>query len=169
MQVLMQDYYMENGKHQKLGSYTYTYDAEGNLLSVHSGIDTNIRRLIYTNYYDENGLLVLTQYQYGEDQQGEKYVFGHDEKKRVSSLTWWGAGESPIMEYFYRYNEMDLLEAKETWFGTLDGDPMRDAFQYFYNEKSQLIEEKEFYPHMGFVPRFRKTFEYYPELGVTQE
>ncbi len=104
----------------------------------------------------------------GVDQEGEKYVYEYDEYNRVSKMTWWGAGESPIMEYFYRYNVLGQLEAKETWSRSDGGEPKRDAFQYFYNDKGQLIEEKEFYPQWGFEPRYRKTYDYYLEDEVNQ-
>lgn len=152
--VQRKSFQKRNGDFEYEGSMFLEYDGNGKLVrELNRG-----KKLIRSHSYNEKGLLVLTQY--GENQDMEKEIYEYDEFDRLFKYTLIGGGDSPILLYYYRYNSLNQLEAKEAY--GLGSSEREDAFQYFYNDSGQLIEEKEYYPQWGFEPTFRKTYEYYP-------
>jgi hypothetical protein len=154
-QVAVNAYSKEEGKYILSSKTLKEYDEMGRIIT-----EKNTGSVAKRTYlYDESGFLFTIIFA-GDLTGGECHSFYTDDQKRTARMVWGNCieGDTPIMEYFYRYNESGLLEAKETWDG-LSG--KKDAFQYFYNELDQMVEEKEFYPQWGFVPRNRSTYEYY--------
>lgn len=176
---------------QDTGSvFLYDYDSKGRQISE-SWYDLKDGKYVLwqklKKFYDQNGNLDFEtiiegvparSYTYGPDgklwkilmgdaKNGDCHIFDYGDDGRVSTMTWGdcAGASSPIMKYHYRYNVLGLLEAKEALqTGAIQRE---DAFQYFYNEKGQLIEEKEYYPQYGFVPRARRTFDYFPETSLS--
>jgi hypothetical protein len=98
-------------------------------------------------------------------------LYDYDDENRVTRFRWVGpiGDDFAIHDYYYRYDNQNRLESKVTRTGIAPSEPMKEVFEYFYNEKGQLVEEKEYYPEMGYPLRYRKVYEYYPDLEVTQE
>lgn len=158
--VQRKSYQKRNGDFEYDGSVFYEYDGNGKLVRELN----KEKKLIRSHSYNDKGLLVLTQY--GENQDMEKEIYEYDEFDRIFKYTYIGGGESPILLYYYRYNSLNQLEAKEAY--GLGSTEREDAFQYFYNDRGQLVEEKEFYPQWDFVPKFRKVYEYYTGNNISK-
>jgi hypothetical protein len=154
-QVAVNVYFKEEGKYILSSKTLKEYDEMGRIISEKNSGSVAKR----TYLYDEAGFLITIIFA-GDLTGGECHLFYPDDQNRTARMVWGNCieGDTPIMEYFYWYNEKGLLEAKETWDGPSS---KKDAFQYFYNELNQMIEEKEYYPQWGFVPRNRSTYEYY--------
>lgn len=157
--VQKKSFYKRNGDFEYVESVFLEYDENGRIVRELN----SDKKLIRSHTYNESGLLALTQY--GENQDMEKEIYEYDEFDRVLKYTYIGGGVSPILLYYYRYNSLDQLEAKEAY--GLGSSIREDAFQYFYNDLGQLIEEKEYYPQWDFEPRFRKIYTYYPGTEVS--
>lgn len=154
-QVATRWYSKEDGKFILWSKTVKEYDEMGRIIAEKNKEGDTQRTFLY----DESGFLI-TIILAGDLTGGECHIFYADDQNRIARLVWGNCieGATPIMEYFYRYNENGLLEAKETWDGPSG---KKDAFQYFYNELDQMVEEKEYYPQWGFVPRNRSTYEYF--------
>jgi hypothetical protein len=140
--VQKKSFYKRNGYFEYVESVFMEYDENGWLVRELN----SDKKLIRSHSYNGSGLLVLTQY--GENQDMEKEIYEYDEFDRVLKYTYIGGGVSPIPLYYYRYNSLNQLEAKEAY--GLGSNIREDAFRYFYNDSGQLIEEKEYYPQWGF-------------------
>ncbi|WP_194976002.1 hypothetical protein [Aquiflexum lacus] len=158
--VQKKSFYKRNGDFEYVESVFLEYDENGRIVRELN----SEKKLIRSHTYNESGLLVLTQY--GENQDMEKEIYEYDEFDRIFKYTYMGGGESPILLYYYRYNSLNQLEAKEAY--GLGSTEREDAFQYFYNDRGQLVEEKEFYPQWDFVPKFRKVYEYYTGNNISK-
>lgn len=148
----------------KLGAIkNFRYDEHGRLIQIVNAENENI----FKNHFNEKGQLIKTEL--GKHSEVEFYIYEYDDQNRISKFQWMGGGSSPIMEYFYRYNEKGLLEAKEAGapIQVPDVEQRQDAFKYFYNEKDQLILEREFYPQWDFTLWKVKKYEYYTVEEVT--
>lgn len=148
----------------KLGAIkNYLYDEHGKLIQIVNAENENI----FKNHFNEKGQLIKTEL--GNHSEVEFYLYEYDDQNRISKFQWMGGGSSPIMEYFYRYNEKGLLEAKEAGapIQVPDGEQRKDAFKYFYNDKDQLIHESEYYPQWDFTLWKVKKYEYYTIEEIT--
>jgi hypothetical protein len=91
----------------------------------------------------------------------EAYVYDYNDKGLVATEKWilLDAPSQPLNTFFYRYDSLDRLIAKEVHVNA-DAPQRRDAFQYHYNESGKLKEEREFETRFGYSLKERKEFIY---------
>ena len=139
----------------------YTYDEEGRLTSSEISNRRRERQPYMVPHYDEQGNVIGKEF-FNNHEPIDWHVFEYDTNKRIFKETWRFPISAPHYRiYFYRYDERGLLVAKETgqlYNPDLEG---RDAFQYFYDDQKRLVEEREFYPNMGFPILRRDTYKYF--------
>ena len=142
-----------NGQFTKVDSLVHTFDSMGRRFQE---IDASGKIRVTYHYNDSNQVVFK---KFGENQEREYCEYEYDELGKLSREIYWGAGDSPIMDYYFRYKGSGLLEAKETW--ALGTDGKGDVVKYFYNEQNQLVEALEFDSNFGFVQTLKKVYDYY--------
>ncbi|MEB2778172.1 hypothetical protein SYJ56_22875 [Algoriphagus sp. D3-2-R+10] len=147
------NYDFRNGNFGISGSRTYSFDDLGRR---YQEFDQN-EVLRATYFYNDSGQLESKKY--GENQEMEWDQFIYDDQDRLLRQVYWGSGDAPLRDFYYRYNALGKLEAKETW--ELGSDSRKDAFQYFYNGENQLVEEIEYDPNFGFIQLMKKEYSYF--------
>ncbi|QDH78708.1 hypothetical protein FKX85_06530 [Echinicola soli] len=142
-----------------LESYSeYLYDGEGRLSKVLAHAPGETAEIRYENIYGQNGN--LTQVWYSSDG-AEKTTYEYNENGQRIKESVYAGQESPWIVYFYRYNDQDYLEAKETSYSVPAENEKKDAFQFDYDQSGNLIEKREYLPSYDFTLARRYTYEYY--------
>lgn len=140
----------QNGDFEWTGNLVSTFDSNGTVESIHTLTPDNLTpKFRLRNIYDEEGLLLITEFS-----DKERYEYSYQGNLPISRQHI--IGESVYMEFTYRYNNKEKLEAKET---QLNGGG--DAFQYFYNAAGKLIEDRENSPQWDYTLVLKKVYEYY--------
>ena len=143
----------------------FIYDKSGRVIEKEFANKFNERQPSKVFHYNEFGLVEKIEIIHNSKLE-ESWILEYDREKRLIKESWWfPSAESPNTEFFYRYNENNLLEAKETWTISLNPE-LEDVFQYFYDDQGRLIEEKEYYPHGGFSLLYRRAYEYHRSGSV---
>lgn len=143
---------------------SYERDNTGKITHQYSETFNMPRKLLSTYIHNEDGLLVERAFSQS------RYLYDYDETNKPIRFRWVAGQEEeyPLQEYFYQYNEDNLLKAKVTKRGVPEGEPMMPAFVFSYNDRRQLVEETEYDPLMGFPKRFKTVYEYWSGEGVTE-
>jgi len=143
-------------------THFFQYDDVGRRTSVESANSRRDRQLVWTHSYNDLGLVEETLYFQRGEEVIERHVYEYDEKERMVKENWFfdQTSDNPYREYFLRYNESGLLEAKSTELIMPIGE-MGDVFVYEYDEKDRLIEEREYGINWGLPLMNRKRYEYY--------
>lgn len=147
----------KNGVFVQVDDKNYVYDKQNKLFQI-----LNSRKEpVVTHHYNDKGLLQFKKYGINQDRELDEFFY-NDQDQQIKHIYW--GGNTPIFEHFYRYDSNGRLVAKETWSGP---NKKEDVFQYFYNEKDQLVKELEFYPQWNFEDRFKRLYTYYSEKEVS--
>ncbi|KEO72777.1 hypothetical protein [Anditalea andensis] len=142
----------------------FIYDESGRVIEEEFDNKSNEKQPYKVYHYNERGLAEEIEIIHNSKLE-ERWILEYDGEERLIKESWWfPSAESPHTEFFYKYNENNLLEAKETWTISLNPE-LEDVFQYFYDDQGRLIEEKEYYPHGGFSLLYRRTYEYHGEVN----
>ncbi|MCH7415331.1 hypothetical protein MM213_17655 [Belliella sp. R4-6] len=139
----------------------FNYDTEGKLIEKETLMPNSEQKSKVIFHYNDLNQLVAKEY-FQNNESIDWHAYEHDVHGVVHKETWkFSRFEEPYRTYLYRYNEKDLLTAKET--GELYNAELekKDVHQYFYDNMDRLIEEKEYYPNMGFQLFFRKAYKYH--------
>ena len=139
-----------NGDFEWTGNLMSTFDSNGTVETIHTiSPENSIPQFRLRNIYDEEGLLLITEFS-----NEERYEYSYEgyfpiRKQHI-------IGEDVYLEFTYRYDNQEKLEAKET---KLNGGG--DAFQYFYDSAGKLIEDRENSPQWDYDLLVRRVYEYY--------
>ncbi|KEO75426.1 hypothetical protein [Anditalea andensis] len=128
----------------------YSYDVEGRLVLTEFSSPIYERQPRKALHYNEHGLLEKEEYFQHYNPIGyTAYVYNED-RKLIKESEFSNGGDTPLRVYLMRYDENGLLVAKET--GELyNADlELKDVHKYVYDDQKMLVEEKEYYPNLGF-------------------
>ncbi len=162
-QISERSFEIVDNRYKWFSTKLYFYDDSGKL-SQRFDQNPFDKRLVATYHYNDKGLLELVQFD------SQRYLYDYDDENRVIRFRWVGpiGDDYAIHDYYYRYDNQNRLESKVTGTGIAPGEPMKEVFEYFYNEKGQLVEEREYYPEMGYPLRYKKVYEYYLDGEVNR-
>lgn len=139
----------------------YEYNSEDLLDKIFITSEPIGRRLLAQYVYNSQDQLIQIEYPYGNGLV-ELTGFDYDEQGRISSewISAKGQEESKIGYLVYRYNDMGLLEAKESDIIGLSSGERQDAFRYYYDGQGRLALQMEFDPNFGFQQKGSSEFFY---------
>lgn len=139
-----------NGDFEWTGNLVSTFDSNGTMETIYTiSLENSIPQFRLRNIYDEEGLLLITEF---SDEERYEYSYEGNSPIRKQHII----GEDVYLEFTYRYDNQEKLEAKET---QLNGGG--DAFQYFYDSTGKLIEDRENSPQWDYALVLKKVYEYY--------
>ena len=136
-------------------SVEYVYDSENLETEVYHLHGNRPKYLHAQKFYTSSNQ--LTEVRFGT----EAYVYDYNEQGLIATEKWilLDSPSRPLSTFFYRYDSLDRLIAKEVHVNA-DISKREDAFQYYYNESGKIKEEREFETRFGYSLKERKEFIY---------